>query len=167
MIRIEETTQAGIIRRTYSMQGELQCQMTNTLWEDNDPEFLFIVENNLLVPFRVTDWREKNAECLIFKLKGIDTEEQAARYAGLEIRMITPRNDDKNEDILFTFSDLIGYKVITDKRREIGTIDHVDESTANVFANTDTGYLFPLHEDLIKEIDTKQKTLVVSDGVII
>ena len=77
MITSSETIAIGTITRTHGRQGELQCLMSNTCWEDADPEFLILRIDNILVPFRVTDWRGKGADSIIFQLAGIDNEEKA------------------------------------------------------------------------------------------
>lgn len=149
MIQPEETITIGRITRTHGRQGEIQCRMNNSLWDEADATFLILLLNNILVPFRVEDWRGKG-EDLIFRLNGIQTEQQALPLIGAEAYMLRKDiNHPEDEDDLLTWQDLVGYQVFAMDGEEMGNITEVDESTANIVASTNSGKLLPLHEDLI------------------
>jgi len=159
MITNEETVHIGVITRTHGNRGELQCLADNSLWDEADAEFLVLRIDNILVPFRVTDWRGKGAESLLFTLDGISSEQRAQALLGAEARMLkrdTAGSDEDTSDML-TWQDLNGFTAFTAGGAEAGVIRRVDESTANTLAETDRGRLLPLHEDLIVRLDTERK----------
>ena len=88
MITTQDTVLIGTLTRTHGKQGEVQCRMNNELWDEADAEFLILNLQNILVPFRVMDWRGKGAECLIFQLAGIDSEEKALPLIGADAYML-------------------------------------------------------------------------------
>lgn len=163
MITTQDTVLIGTLTRTHGKQGEVQCRMNNELWDNADAEFLILNLQNILVPFRVMDWRGKGAECLIFQLAGIDNEEKALPLIGADAYML--RKDvtttDGQEEQLLTWQDLEGYQVLSQEGTDMGKIVAVDESTANILATTDQEHLVPLHEDLIMQLDTDTQLIQI------
>lgn len=161
MIRQEELIQIGTFRRTHGHQGEIQCLMSNEYWDNAEGEFVVLRLDNLFVPFRVLDWRGKGADSLIFKLKDIDTEPQAAQLVGVEVFMF--RSDISEEaEQLMTWQDLKGLRVIDEQEGEMGVISEVDESTMNTLITLEDGRLMPIHEDFIIDIDRQAQVLRVN-----
>lgn len=160
MISENELVHIGRIQRTHATCGELQCRMTNTCWEDNDATFIIINVDDIFVPFRVTDWRTKGSEDVLLTIRGIDTEQQAARLIGAEAYML--RSDLPADTELPTdLASLNGYTLHDETHGEIGTITAIDTSTLNTLIELDNGTLLPLHEDLITGIEPQTRTLTV------
>ena len=148
------------MRRPHGLRGEIQCLMLNDYWDSSDPDFLFVQLDQLYVPFRVLDWRGKGADTLIFSLRGVGTEPEAARLSGAEVFM---RREDMNDDQAHSvaWSDLVGYTVIDRETGRLGTVSEVNEQTINTLLTLDDGRLMPIHEDFILDIDTEKKELQV------
>lgn len=162
MISLQDTLLIGTLKRTHGTQGEVQCLMINEEWEKADADFLILNIDQILVPFRVLSWRSKGAESLIFRLQGIDSEIEAKRLVGAEARMLRQdlaEPDDRTDDEMMSWQELTGYKVMTSDGKAAGIIDSIDDSTANILAHTESGHLFPLHEDLIAALDSEQRIL--------
>ncbi|MGM9837517.1 MAG: ribosome maturation factor RimM [Paludibacteraceae bacterium] len=160
MIQAQDIIRIGTLRRPHGKQGEIQCYAENSYWEDSDAEFLIVEIDGIPVPFRVTDWREKGADMLVFRLAGINDEEQAARLCGNEAYMLRSDLSADAEEQL-TWQDLVGYSIEDTTRGHIGTVRAIDESTINTLIETDDGRLLPCHEDLIEQIDTSARILYV------
>lgn len=160
MIRDDETIRIGTITRTHGNKGEVQCLTDNGLWEEADAEFVVLRLDGIQVPFRVTDWRSKGADTLLFTLSGIDSERKAQALTGAEALMLR-RDTAGAEDGggMLSWQDLTGWQVYTAGGKCAGVIKRVDESTANILAETDSRRLLPLHEDLITRLDTVKKEL--------
>lgn len=161
MIRKEEVIQIGSIRRPHGKQGEVTCQTVNTLWDDSEGSFIILERDNILVPYRVEAWREKNADALIFRLTGINSEPQAASLTGSEAYMLRKDVNNESEQML-TWQDLVGYEVQDQVMGTLGGISHIDESTINTLATLTDERLIPLHEDFILEIDETNKILHIN-----
>lgn len=160
MISASEILHIGRILRTHGTNGELQCRMLNTCWEDNDATFIILKLDEIFVPFRVTDWRTKGSEDVLLCLQGVKSEQQATRLTGAEAYML---RSDLNEqaDEPMDYEQLVGYKLRDVDRGEIGTIAAIDTSTMNTLAQLDNGLLLPLHEDFVAEVNVEEKELVV------
>ncbi len=161
MISPQEVIQIGTLRRPHGKQGEVQCQMDNEYWDNADADFLILDIDGILVPFRVEDWRGKGSDTLIFRLSGIDDEEQASRLTGTTAYML--RKDlTEEEQQLMTWQDLKGYTIEDEAQGCLGKVADVDESTINTLLETEDGRLFPIHEDFIRNIDEGNRILYVA-----
>lgn len=160
MIQPKEVIHIGTMRRPHGKSGEVQCQTENEYWDEAEAAFLVLSIDGILVPFRVLDWRGKGADTLIFRLKGIDTEEQATRLVNAEAYMLRRDLVDEMESMM-TWQDLVGYQVLTPERTSKGLVRAVDESTVNTLLELEDGRLLPIHEDLIIEIDETQQVIVL------
>ena len=139
----------------------MTCQTVNTLWDDAEARFIILERDNILVPYRVEEWREKNADALIFRLAGIDSEPQAASLTGSEAYMLRSDVNSEAEQML-TWQDLVGYEVQDQEMGVLGSIAHIDESTMNTLATLTDERLIPLHEDFIIEIDETNKIIHIN-----
>lgn len=158
MITETEVIKIGTLRRPHGKVGEIQCQMENEYWDNAEAEFLILLMDGILVPWRVVDWRGKGADTLIFRLSGIDSEESAARLTGAEAFMLrADMSEDADESL--TWQQLTGFHVLDADQGDLGTVAMVDESTINTLITLSDGRLIPIHEDFILEIDEEQHIL--------
>ena len=117
------------------MQDVLSLGVLKRTQTQDLPEFVFLLRDGLLVPYRSND---------------------LTHIVGNEVFVL--RSDiQEDEDSLFTWQDLVGYTVMDEGEKgewtEVGVIDYVDESTINTLATLTDGRMMPLHEDFIVEID--------------
>ena len=124
MISRDDVLSIGIIRRTH--------------YKDL-PDFVFVLRDGLLVPFRSENISELIGE------------------EGFVLR----RDVQDEEDGLMTWQDLVGYTIEDDEAGVVGVIAFIDESTINTLATLEDGRLLPLHEDFIIEIDKQTRVLRV------
>ena len=160
MITNEEVIAIGKITRTHGKRGEVQCLMENEYWDNADATFLILSINNILVPFRVLDWRGKGSDSLIFQLDHITDELEAQQLIGYHAYML--KSDISEEDeILPTWQSLLGYQVIDTDQGNLGTITDVDETTINTLITLNNNQLIPLHEDFIIDIQQDQQQITI------
>lgn len=160
MITNEEVIAIGKITRTHGKRGEIQCLMENEYWDNADATFLILSINNILVPFRVLDWRGKGSDSLIFQLDHITDELEAQQLIGHHAYML--KSDISEEDeILPTWQSLLGYQVIDTDQGNLGTITDVDETTINTLITLNNNQLIPLHEDFIIDIQQDQQQITI------
>lgn len=160
MITKEEVIAIGRITRTHGKRGEIQCLTSNEFWDHADATFLILNIDNILIPFRVLDWRGKGSDSLIFQLDHITDEQSAQALIGCQAYML--KSDICEEDeLLPTWQSLVGYRVLDTDQGELGTIVHVDETTINTLVTLDNDQLIPLHEDFIINIDPENELLTI------
>jgi 16S rRNA processing protein RimM len=160
MITNEQVISIGKITRTHGKRGEVQCLMSNEYWDNADATFLILSINNILVPFRVLDWRGKGSDSLIFQLDHITDEQSAQQIIGCQAFMLQTDINEEAE-MLPTWQSLVGYKVIDTDQGNLGTITIVDESTMNTLVTLNNDQLIPLHEDFIINIEPEKKLLTI------
>ena len=134
--------------------------MDNAYWDEADADFLILLLDGIFVPFRVEDWRGKGADSLIFRLKGVNSEEKALRLVNAEAYMLRRDLAEEAEEMM-TWQDLTGYEVLNGEHVVQGKVAAVDESTINTLLELEDGRLLPVHEDLIIEIDEPQKRIIL------
>ncbi len=161
MILSQEVVPIGVMRRPHGNRGEIQCQTDNAYWDDAEADFLILEIDGILVPFRVLDWRGKGADSILFQLAGVDTEAKALCLSGCKAYMLRRDVAEEGESDM-TWQDLVGYTILDDTQGNLGVVAYVDESTANTLLENEEGRLFPIHEDLIRDIDTENRILTVS-----
>ena len=160
MITNEQVISIGRLTRTHGKRGELQCLMSNEYWDNADATFLILKLDNILVPFRVQDWRGKGSDSLIFQLDNITDEQEAQRLIGTEAFMLISDMNQEDE-VMPTWQSLVGYRVMDTDQGELGTVDQVDETTINTLITLSDGRLIPIHEDFIIDINAEDKLLTI------
>ena len=160
MITNEQVISIGRLTRTHGKRGELQCLMSNDYWDNADPTFIILKLDNILVPFRVLDWRGKGCESLIFQLDHINDEQAAQQLIGTEAFMLLS-DINQEDEIMPTWQSLIGFKVIDTDQGSLGKVTFVDETTINTLITIENERLIPLHEDFIVDINPANKQLTI------
>ena len=160
MITNEQVISIGRLTRTHGKRGELQCLMSNEYWDNADATFLILKLDNILVPFRVLDWRGKGSDNLIFQLEHIDNEQEAQKLVGTEAFMLLTDMNQEDE-IMPTWQSLVGYSVLDTDQGELGTVEEVDETTINTLITLNDGRLIPIPEDFIIDINSEEKRLTI------
>lgn len=160
MITNEQVIAIGRITRTHGKRGEIQCLMSNEYWDNADATFLILSIDNILVPFRVLDWRGKGSDSLIFQLDRINDEQSALQLIGYQAYML--KSDiSEEEEIMPTWQSLLGYRVLDTDQGELGTITDVDETTINTLVTLNHNQLIPLHEDFIINIEPDKQLITI------
>ena len=160
MITNEQVISIGRLTRTHGKRGELQCLMNNEYWDNAEANFLILKLDNILVPFRVLDWRGKGSDSLIFQLSHIHDEQEAQRLIGAEAFMLISDMNQEDE-LLPTWQSLIGYRVVDTDQGNLGIVEEVDETTINTLITLNDGRMIPIHEDFIIDINVKDKLLTI------
>ena len=160
MITNEQVISIGRLTRTHGKRGELQCLMSNDYWDNADATFIILKLDNILVPFRVLDWRGKGSDSLILQLDHINDEQAAQQLIGTEAFMLIS-DINQEDEIMPTWQSLVGFKVIDTDQGELGIVDIVDETTINTLITLSDGRLIPRHEDFIIDINAEDKRLTI------
>jgi 16S rRNA processing protein RimM len=160
MITAQQVISIGKITRTHGKRGEMQCLMSNEYWDNADATFLILKLDNILVPFRVLDWRGKGSDSLIFQLDHIEDEQQAQRLVGTEAFMLVTDMNQEDE-VMPTWQSLVGYCVVDTDQGDLGIVEEVDETTINTLITLNDGRMIPIHEDFIIDINAEDKLLTI------
>ena len=132
---------AGKIVSTHGLRGDVKILP----WADS-PEFLLDFDTGYLAgkPYTVEDARVQKT-CVLMKLEGIDTVEEAAKLRDQVV--FIARDDIELEDGAMFIQDLLGLPVLTEDGAELGKLKEVISTGAN-----DVFYVKGAHEYMIPAV---------------
>ena len=170
MIRQEEVYKIGKIGKQHGVKGELTLFFDDDVFDRVEAEYLVLCVDGILVPFYMDDWRFKTGETALVKFTDIDTKEAASELTGCEVFFPKHLSDREEDDL--TWDEIKGFEVVDANHGNIGNVVSIDESTVNVIMEVETAkgniILVPANENLIKEVDPENRSIVVDlpDGLV-
>jgi 16S rRNA processing protein RimM len=159
----------GKITKVHGYEGAVTIRLERNL-SDNIPELesVFIETDGSPVPFFI-DYSEQPDTCTLrIKFDGYDSAERVKEFVGCKVYLtrsydfVTP---------LVELDTLIKFEVFSEEEISIGIIIEIIENPGQVLLNIKTGsgkeILLPLHKDLIKEVDAKNKIIrmIIPEGI--
>lgn len=171
MIAASQLSSIGSFFKPHGIKGELSAELDEDL-SPADLRCIVLDIDGIFTPFFIDSFRPKGASNWLIKLDGVDNEQQAAAFANKEIYGLTselPFDTDDSQEGIHLF-DLIGYTLINTaadgSTAPLGTIAHIDDSTANVLLHIDTpdgrSILVPFADDLISALDPQSQTITMT-----
>lgn len=162
MIRRDDVYKIGKLGKPHGVKGEITFAITDDVFDRVDAEYLVLDINGILVPFYMEEYRFKNDENVLVKFEDIDTQEQARNYTGCDVYF--PRHLSDSDEEHMTWAEIIGFHLVdAPTGKVIGTLESVDNSTANLLfeVNTPEGkeLLIPANEDLLEEVNAEKKEI--------
>ena len=160
MIREEEVYQIGKLGKTHGVKGEISFLFDDDVFDRTDADYLILKIDGIFVPFVIEEYRFRSDSNAIMKLEGIDTQERARELTGCEV--FFPRNLSGSDEGNISWAGLVGYHLIdADTGRNIGTIAAIDDATINILFELEDGKLIPASEELIADVDTKNRQITI------
>jgi 16S rRNA processing protein RimM len=151
----------GTLTRPHGTRGSLIVRFSGLKAEDIKKRGLVFVEiDGLPVPFFIESFQEKTEDTVILKIEGIDNENKAREFLGYKVYVM--KDQVKIKPAAEKIRDIKGYKVIDKLLGFIGFAEEVVEMKNNPLLsvlNGDKEFLVPVHEDIILEIDDKEKII--------
>ncbi|MBJ7880108.1 ribosome maturation factor RimM [Gelidibacter salicanalis] len=154
----------GKIVKKYSFKGELLIKLDTDEPEIyEDMESVFVELRNNLVPFFIESSQLHKSELLRIKFEDVDTEQDADALLKSDIYLpleFLP----KLEGNKFYFHEIIGFTVEDVNFGTVGIVKSVNDSTAQALFEIDRDgieILIPLNDAFIKNVDKKNKLIVV------
>ncbi len=154
----------GKVVKKYSFKGELLIKL-----DTDDPEIyegmesVFVEINKKLIPFFIEKSVLHKSTLLRVKFEDVSSDEDADTLLGAHLYLpleLLPKLTGNQ----FYYHEIIGFTVIDSRFGEVGTISGVNDSTAQALFEIDnngTQVLIPILDDFIKEVDRKNKTILL------
>ena len=152
----------GYFSKTFGLKGELFFKSNDTLPDQiEEAELLFVEIDEIEVPFFITpkSFRKKSSSTATLLLDDIESSDQADELVGHKIYLPESFRPEPDEEDL---NSLEGFTVIDHKHGEIGLMEELLEFKANSVMRVmrgETEILIPVHQDIIKKIDVRKKTI--------
>lgn len=168
MIKEQEVYKIGIIGKAHGVKGELSIQIDDDVFDRVDAEYLVLKLDGIFVPFFMEEYRFKSDSVALVKFEGVDTQERARELTGVEVYF--PRElAEQDEEAELSYAALVGYTLIDNNSgKPVGTIAYVDEQTINIMFELEDGRLIPASEELIVDVDQKNRTIIldIPEGIL-
>ena len=164
-MRKEDCFFLGTVVAKYSFKGEVLIKL-----DTDDPEAYlslqsFLLENEShLIPYFTTKVQLHKCQLLRVSVEGIESEKQADIMIGKSVYLPLDQLP-KLADDQFYFHEIIGFEVIDPLQGPIGTITGVNDASSQVLLEVEykkRQILIPLVDELIQQVDKKQKQLYLS-----
>jgi 16S rRNA processing protein RimM len=158
MIKQEEVYKIGRIGKPHGVKGEVNLMFTDDVFDRVDAEYLVLMVDGILVPFFMEEYRFRGDETALVKFCDIDTQDRARELTGCDVYF--PRALAETTDETPSLSMLVGYEIVSvADGRAVGKIAAIDDSTANILFELETGHLIPASDELIENIDTEHQQI--------
>jgi 16S rRNA processing protein RimM len=159
----------GKITKIHGYEGAVIIRLERT-FSDNIPEMesVFIEIDGRPVPFFI-DYSELNdPSTLRLRFSGYNSADKVKEFVGCKLFLT---GESISALPVGNPQSLLDYKVFSNEDISIGIISEIienpDQLLLNVINGTGKNILVPLHEDLIKELDTEKKIIrmIIPDGI--
>lgn len=163
MIREDEVFYIGYISKYRGIAGEVELTFTDDAFDRSTAEYLVLDIDGIMVPYFWEEYRFKNDKTAILKFEDIDTEAAARRLVGRRVfypACFLPEDEEQEFRSWQAFS---GFSVEDENGRPIGTIDGIDDSSANILLYLTTGegreLILPYHDDFLVDYNLVARRL--------
>nr|WP_314678145.1 ribosome maturation factor RimM [uncultured Capnocytophaga sp.] len=163
-MRKEDCFFVGTIVSKFSFKGEVLVKIDtddSSLLENR--ESVFVELGRELIPFFIQKCSYHKANLLRIKFEEVDTERDAEALLKqslfLPLSLLPKLSGNK-----FYYHEVIGFEVVDVNYGRVGVITHVnDQSSQPIFEIEHEGQqiLIPLHDDFLKEVNRKDKRIIV------
>lgn len=161
MIKREEVFKIGRLGKAHGVKGEVSFQFDDDIFDRVDAEYLVLDIDGILVPFYMDDYRFRNGYLAFVKFRDVDTQERASELTGSDVYF--PRALAAMEDETPILEMLVGFELKDASNGEsVGTIVAINDQTANVLFELNTGHLIPASDELIMNIDTENEEIIMN-----
>ena len=159
----EDCMLLGTISKTHGVRGELSIRIADPSCEpDENWESLFLQIDGILVPFFISSLRASKADEWFIIFDDYDNKDSVQNLVGLPVWIHKEFLATMEEEIYL--DELTGYELINVRTGKQGSItDFMDIPGNPVFEVSFEGdkVLVPAQDDLIEEIDTENKRLIM------
>ena len=158
MIKQEEVYRIGRLGKTHGVKGEVSLQFDDDIFDRVDADYLVLELDGILVPFFIEEYRFRSDTVALIKFEDVDTQQRANELTGCDVYF--PRALAADDEGEVSLSLLVGFDLVeANGGMTIGRIAAIDDTTANLLFELEDGRLIPANDDLIRDIDTKRKTI--------
>lgn len=157
MIKPEEVYRIGRLGKAHGVKGEVSFQFDDDIFDRVDSDYLILEVDGILVPFFIEEYRFRSDTVALVKFEDVDTQQRAQELTGCDVYFPRSLADDDETPSL---SMLIGFDVVdVTTGTTVGRIAAIDDSTVNLLFELEDGRLIPAAEELITNIDSKNKVI--------
>ena len=160
MIKKEEVYKIGRLGKAHGVKGEVSFQFDDDIFDTTDADYLILEIDGILVPFFMEEYRFRNDSLALVKFCDVDTQQRASELTGCDVYFPRSVADEGTEGL--SLSMLVGFDIVdASDNKVVGKIAAIDDSTQNVLFEMEDGTLIPASDDLITNIDTNRRQIIM------
>lgn len=163
MIRKEDVYQIGKLTKAHGLNGEMNFQFTDDVWDRIESDYLICEVDGILVPFFLEEYRFRSDSTALVKFEDLESAEAVRFLVNSEVFLEKKYQEELDEDEV-SLNYFIGFKMV-EEDKEIGTIIDIDDNTENwlfiVERPNGDEVMIPAHEEFIAEIKQEEKIMVM------
>lgn len=165
MIKKEDVYQIGKLTKAHGLNGEINFQFTDDVWDRIESDYLICEVDGILVPFFLEEYRFRSDSTALVKFEDLDSANAVRFLINSDVYLEKQHQEELGEDEV-SLNYFIGFKMIDgDDNNEIGTIIDIDDNTENwlfiVERTNGEEVMVPAHEEFIAEIKQDEKIMVM------
>lgn len=165
MIKKEDVYQIGKLTKAHGLNGEMNFQFTDDVWDRVESEYLICEVDGILVPFFLEEYRFRSESTALVKFEDLESADAVRFLVNSEVFLEKKYQEELGEDEV-SLNYFIGFKMIDgDDNKEIGEIIDIDDNTENwlfiVERPDGEEVMIPAHEEFIAEIKQEEKVMVM------
>lgn len=162
----ENLKRLGIFIKTHGIDGQLILKLSYFREDElNEGEPVFIVIDGIPVPFFISDFRFISNDTAIVKLDEVINSDQASEFINCNVLMESESRQNTENESSGISEGIEGYVIVDEKRGESGILTAIIGVMENPVMQIDLDgkeVLVPYNENIIKEINHKSKTILIS-----
>ena len=160
MIKREDVYKIGRLVKAHRAKGEVSLQFDDDIFDTTDADYLILEIDGILVPFFMEEYRFRNDSLALVKFCDVDTQQRASELTGCDVYFPRSVADEGTEGL--SLSMLVGFDIVdASDNKVVGKIAAIDDSTQNVLFELEDGTLIPASDDLITNIDTNRRQIIM------
>lgn len=165
MIRKEDVYKIGKIGKPHGVKGEMSFMFSDDVFDRTDADYLVLDIDGILVPFFISEYRFRSDDTALLTFDGIDSQEKARQLTNTDVYFPRSLSDTDESDL--SWAEIVGFDLFDLSESQpspvkIGTISSIDDSTENILFELEDGRLIPAAEELITEVDTLQRRIIMN-----
>lgn len=157
----------GYVVDTFSLDGTLKIlsktDFADVRYKKENEVFLFNPKSNQMQVVHVVNFRRSEAYDFV-KFKEINSPEEALKFKGFEVKAIKDYSFLPKDS--YYYVDLIGCKIVDEKKKELGVVKSVERFPAQVtlLVKRKNGgdFFVPFVETFIKKVDIADKIIEIN-----
>ena len=162
-MRVPDLQPVGRVGRAHGYQGDVHVHLDRAWLPDELPEFLFIDQDGLPVPFRLTAGTQKAADHWVVHVEAVDDDAAVRLLTGQTVRLEADRVADgiDRSDDLPAWS---GFDVRSRSGDHLGRVDRVTDNEGQYLLHVQVGEdeaLIPGVPPILHAVDEAARTLTV------
>lgn len=163
MIKENDIFSIGKTAKTHGVNGEISFSFTTNIFDEEKCAFFVLEIDQIFVPFFIEEIRLKSNNAGFVKFEHINNEISAKELCNKTVYLPKKYAEKVKNEQVADFRYFIGFEVIEESKKSLGTIIEVHDETMNIlFELSEKELLIPASEEYITDINHKKRIIYMT-----